>query len=370
MTIRHSLRWTFGRFLSRAAAHVILLGIGGVSVVALQTAPAQSAADDQGTVGVIGQERLTESGLIKTDEAGFDRLRSDYETEQHQLEFKYAKARYDLLKRRLDDRLDAAALDLEAKARGVATETVLAELKTSPPTEEETRAFYAQNKDRIHEPYEQIAPKVREYLTSQRSEAAKRTFYDALRAKHGIKSLLGPYRVAVAATGPVRGPASAPVTIVEFGDFQCPYCKRVESSLHAVLEQYPRKVRVVFRNLPLTQIHSYAGGAAEAAVCADRQGKFWEMHDAMYADQSALTAEGLKDTAKRLGLDLGKFSSCLAGHAPAAVLDADVKAAQALGLSGTPYFFINGRPLDGNVPLEKFQSIIAEELRASGSDRG
>ncbi len=91
------------------------------------------------------KSELTESGIVQADEAAFDRLRSDYETEQHQLEFKYAKARYDLLKRKLDGRLDAAALDLEAKARGVTTETVLAELKTSPPTEEEVRAFYDQN---------------------------------------------------------------------------------------------------------------------------------------------------------------------------------------------------------------------------------
>jgi protein-disulfide isomerase len=157
---------------------------------------------------------------------------------------------------------------------------------------------------------------------------------------------------------------------VEFADFQCPYCKRAESSLHAVLKQYPRDVRIVFRNLPLTQIHPQAESAAEAAVCADRQGKFWEMHDAMYADQSALSIEALKDTAKQLGLNLGQFSACLSGGTPAAALDADAKAAEELGLSGTPYFFINGRPVDGNVPLEKFQSIIAEELHAGASDRG
>jgi predicted DsbA family dithiol-disulfide isomerase len=90
----------------------------------------------------------------------------------------------------------------------------------------------------------------------------------------------------------------------------------------------------------------------------------------MYADQASLAPDALKDTAQRLGLDVGQFSACLSGGAPVATLGSDAKAAQELGLSGTPYFFINGRPLDGNVPLEKFQSIIAEELRANGSDRG
>lgn len=353
---------------SRAAALTIVLGAGTGAVRAVEAAAAPPAVSDP--IGLIGPERLGESDLVKADQAAFDRLRRDYETEQHQLDFKYAKARYDLLTQQLDDRLDAAALAQEAKARGVTPQAILAQLKTAAPTEEEVRAFYEQNQDRIREPYDQIAPKIRDYLAGERTQSAKREFYDALRAKHGIKSLLGPYRVAVAATGPARGPASAPVTIVEFGDFQCPYCKRAESSLHTVLAEYPDKIRLVFRNLPLTEIHPHAEAAAEAAVCAERQGKFWEMHDAMYADQSALAPEALKDTAKRLGLDVGAFSACLGGGAPTAALEADVKAARALGLSGTPYFFINGRPVDGNVPLEKFQSIIAEELKAATADRG
>jgi protein-disulfide isomerase len=367
MTNRTALP-AFARFRLRPAALAVLLGVGAIWVASLHAEPAQSAND--APIGVAGSERITESAVVQADQNAFDRLQEDYKTEQHQLQFKYDKARYDLLKRQLDERLDAAALADEAKARGATEDAVLADLKVDMPTEEEVRAFYDQNRDRIREPYEQIAPKVREYLADQRKQTAKRTFYDALRAKHDIKSLLGPFRIAVATTGPARGPATAPVTIVEFADFQCPYCKRAESSLHALLAQYPGKVRIVFRNLPLTQLHPQAESAAEAAVCADRQGKFWEMHDAMYADQGSLTPDALKDTAKRLGLNLGQFSACLSAGAPAATLDADARAAQDLGLSGTPYFFINGRPVDGNVPLEKFQSIIAEELHAGASDRG
>jgi predicted DsbA family dithiol-disulfide isomerase len=337
--------------------------------MSLQAATAQGA-NDAAPIGVVGPEQITETAIVEADRAAFDRLRWDLETQQHQLQFKYEKARYDLLKRQLDERLDDAAVADDAKARGVSKDAVLADLKIGVPTDEEVRAFYDRNRDRIREPYEQMDPKIREYLADQRKQSAAREFYDALRAKHGIKSFLGPFRIAVAATGPARGPAAAPITIVEFADFQCPYCKRAESSLHALLEQYPDKLRIVFRNLPLTQIHPQAEGAAEAAVCADRQGKFWEMHDAMYADQGSLAPDALKDTAKRLGLNAGQFSACLSGGTPVATLGSDAKAAQDLGLSGTPYFFINGRPLDGNVPLEKFQSIIAEELRAGGSDRG
>ncbi len=350
------------RLLLRAALGLVI-GFGA-------TCGPVSAGVDQGVIGFIGPERIAEATIVQSDQAAFDALQRNYDTEQHQLEFKYAKAHYDLLRRQLDKQLDDAALDQEAKARGVTTRDILAELKPIAPSEEETRAFYEQNKDRIREPYDTIAPKMRAYLAEQRNQAATRSFYDELRTKHGIKSVLGPYRVAVAANGPARGPASAPVTIVEFGDFQCPYCKKAESSVHAVLEQYPHDVRVVFRNLPLTQIHPNAKVAAEAAICAERQGKFWEMHDAMYADQSALTPDALKATAKRLGLNPEQFSACLSDGASAAALDADARAAAKLGLSGTPYFFINGRPIDGNVPLENFESIVAEELRSGGRDRG
>ncbi len=355
-----------GRLMKAALG--LTLGLLGASAPVL-AAPAKASADDSRVIGLIGTERLDDVAVLQSDQAGFDKVRSDYDAERHQLDFKYAKARYDLLKRDLDKRLDDAAVEQEAQARGVTAQAVMAELKPDVPTEEACRAFYEANQDRIREPYEAVAPKIRKYLTEQRTEAATRSFYDALRSKHGIKSLLGPYRVAVDAVGPVRGPASAPVTIVEFGDFQCPYCKQAEASLKRVLDEYPHDVRVVFRNLPLTQIHPRANEAALAAVCADRQGKFWEMHDAMYADQGALGPEALKESATRLGLDVQRFSACLSDPTTAATLDADVKAGRDLGLTGTPYFFINGRPVDGNVPVEKFQSIIGEELQAESPHR-
>jgi protein-disulfide isomerase len=115
----------------------------------------------------------------------------------------------------------------------------------------------------------------------------------------------------------------------------------------------------------LTQIHPNAKLAAEAAICADRQGKFWEMHDAMYEDQSALNLDSLKSTATRLGLNADRFSTCIADGSASGSLDLDAKAAAELGLAGTPYFFINGRPIDGDVPIEKFESIIKDELQSA-----
>ena len=328
-----------------------------------------SPSASQPVVAVIGQRRIGESDVIAANSADFDRLQSDSELERRHLELKLAKSRHDLLQQDLDKMLDRDALDMEARSRGIRTDQVLAGLKLTTPTEEEARVFYEANRERIKQPYEEVAPKVIEYLATQRNQGATRSFYDALRAKHGIRSTLAPYREAVADSGPARGESTARVTIVEFADFQCPYCRDAETTLRTIMAHYPEEVRVVFRNLPLTQIHPDAKAAAEAGVCADQQGKFWEMHDAMYDDQSALSADALKKTAARLGLDTQLFATCLADPRTSEALGPDAKAARDLGLEGTPYFFINGRPIDGSVPVEKFERVIADELHQTAHDR-
>jgi protein-disulfide isomerase len=326
-----------------------------------------SAPPDQNTIAMIGQTRVSEHEIVAGDQAAFDGLQNDHETELHQLQMKYEQARHDLLQKRLDLLLDQQALQAEAKVRGVGTDAVLAQIKVGIVTDDEAHAFYDANQDRIAKPYEQIAPQLKQYLVNQRSEAATRNFYDDLRSKHDIHSRLAPYRLAVAASGPARGRVGAAVTIVEFGDFQCPYCKQAAASMRTILARHPQDVRLVFRNLPLSKIHPNATIAAQAAVCADQQGKFWEMHDAMYEDQNSLAVDGLKQTAARLGLDAARFASCLTDGSSAQVLGADGQAARDLGLTGTPYFFINGRPIDGNVPVEQFDNIVADELKQHSS---
>ncbi|MFI4914501.1 MAG: DsbA family protein, partial [Steroidobacterales bacterium] len=138
----------------------------------------------------------------------------------------------------------------------------------------------------------------------------------------------------------------------------------------AVLAKHPDDVRLVFRHLPLTSLHPNAQIAAEAAVCADAQGKFWEMHDAMFGDQNSLAASSLKQTAQRLGLDTGQFASCLSDAKTSQTVATDARAANALGVSGTPSFFINGRLIDGNVPQEQFEALIGEELQRAPNRRG
>lgn len=318
-------------------------------------------------VATVGGARITAADVAAADRADFDKLESDYQLKLRQLHLKQTEARHQLLLQQLERLLNARALDLEARVRGVKSDAVLAEIKVPAVTDDEVRAFYETNKARAHESFEKLRPSIAQYLAGQHDEEARRAFYDALRARHGISSLLGPYRVTVAASGPARGKDGAPVTIVEFGDFQCPYCREAESSLRAVMSRYPDQVRLVFRNLPLPKLHPNATLAAEAGVCAGQQGMFWQMHDAMYQDQSALSESALKDTARHLGLKMDGFAACLADRKTLEELDTDREAADELNVSGTPYFFINGRPLNGSVPVERFESVISDELRRSAS---
>ncbi len=170
-------------------------------------------------------------------------------------------------------------------------------------------------------------------------------------------------RVQVAAEGPSLGPENAPVTIVEFSDFQCPYCAAAVPTLDQVMSAYPDKVRLVYRSFPLPQ-HANAYKAAEAGLCADEQGQFWPMHDWMFAHQSQLALTDLKQEAMALGLDSAQFDSCLDSGKYAARVEADLKAGEAAGVSATPTFFINGRELLGAQPFEAFKQIIDEELQA------
>lgn len=158
---------------------------------------------------------------------------------------------------------------------------------------------------------------------------------------------------------PSFGPPDARVTIVEFSDFQCPYCKMFKDNTLAQLKQaYGNRVRFVFRDFPLDSIHPYARGAAEAAQCAHEQGKFWEYHDILFANQQALTPPDLKRYAQQLGLDTRRFNDCVDSHKYQASVEADVQEGNRLHVSGTPTFFINGRVLVGAQPFEAFQAAI------------
>jgi protein-disulfide isomerase len=166
----------------------------------------------------------------------------------------------------------------------------------------------------------------------------------------------------------VKGPANAPVTIVEFSDFQCPFCARVVPTLKQLEDTYKGNVRIVWKHLPL-DIHKDAVGAARAAEVAAKQGKFWEFHDKLFADQKKLGPDDLKQHARELRLDMKRFETDLLNSEDQKKIDNDVAEAKALGINGTPGIFVNGRFVEGAQPYEVFAKIIDEELTKRGVAR-
>jgi protein-disulfide isomerase len=191
--------------------------------------------------------------------------------------------------------------------------------------------------------------------------AKLRTLTQGLRAKAGVLVLLDAPRVDVdPGPGPVRGASDAPVTIVEFSDFQCPFCARTQATLTQLEEQYAGKVRLVFRHFPLP-IHKDAPAAAEASECAREQNRFWEMHDAMFAIAN-ITAADIPRAAERVKLDMTHFDSCVQSGRHRQAWERDKAAGERHGVASTPTFFVNGRMVVGAQPIETFAAVVNEEL--------
>ena len=198
-------------------------------------------------------------------------------------------------------------------------------------------------------------------------EASRSRYRDALlrrlKREYGFKSFLEPLRTDVATAGhPSRGPADAVVTIVEFSDFECPFCGALFPALKALEKSYPDTVRLVYRQFPLTSIHPYAQKAGEASLCALEQGRFWEMHDSLFGFQEDLRVESLKQRAAELNLDVAAFNACLDSGSQAARIKKDMEEGAKAGVSGTPTLFVNGRVLLGNQPAE-LRAMIEDEIQ-------
>src|SRR5215468_606115 len=161
---------------------------------------------------------------------------------------------------------------------------------------------------------------------------------------------------------PTKGPEDAPVTIVEFSDYQCPFCARSEPLVHDALAAYPTKAKLVYKHFPLVSIHPQAMSAALAAAAAQRQGKFWEMHEKLFANQRALAPEQIKEYARQLGLDMAKFERDLQSDEVKTKVQEDIKLAQRVGVRGTPTIFVNGKILQ-NRTLDGFKELIDPVLK-------
>ncbi|HMU40778.1 MAG TPA: thioredoxin domain-containing protein [Pseudomonadota bacterium] len=309
--------------------------------------PVASTVAGETVVAMIGTQRIT---LEELDKAAGREL-------------------FELRERTLENMISERVLKAEAQKAGLSEEAFIKQQveKRVPEVSVETaRKFFEENKSRLPpqlatQPFEQVQDTLVKGLTGQNRQRAVGEVIEEIKSRAGVKVLLAAPKVQVAASGPSKGPKDAKVTIVEFSDFQCPYCGQGRKVMEEVLSKYGNKVRVVFRDFPLS-FHDKAQKAAEAGQCAHDQGKFWEMHDWMFDNQSTLDEPALKDAARKLGLNGDKFDACLTTGAKATVVKNNMKEGGEAGVKGTPAFFVNGVFLSGALPFEKFKTEIDRAL--------
>jgi protein-disulfide isomerase len=276
---------------------------------------------------------------------------------------------YDGRRSALDAIIADSLLGEAAKGSGLSADAYLeAEIgkRVTAVTDQEVATFYQGNVSQMQgRPLEAMSPAITRYLTDQRRAQAREAIIGELRKKGpAVRVSLDAPRVnvAVAAANPSMGSATAPVTLVEFSDYQCPFCGRVEPTLKQLRTTYGDKIRFVWKDFPLTQIHPQAFKAGEAAHCAGDQGKYWELHDVLFNNQQALAPADLKRHAASLGLNAGQFDQCLDSSKHGERVRDGVSEGSDLGVNSTPTIFINGRRLSGAQPYEAFAAIIDEEL--------
>lgn len=349
--------WRVGTNLRRLIATAGIVVSCGVSAAAQNA----TAGDGQNVVAVVDGQEITQADLkrysLETDPATVKRL--DRQVYEHRDRMLYRLVGERLLQREalLVNQTIEAFLDAALSKRVTAV------------TEEEVRQVYVQSPpSRADLPLDKARPMIRRYLEMQRREQAKEEYIAELRlkAKDRVSLRLDAPRQQIPTTvaDPSKGAASAPVEIVEFSDFQCPYCKQLQPVLKELLSKFDGQVRLVWKDAPLPN-HAFARGAAEAARCASDQGRFWDYHDALFNGQSALTPADLQKHAAALGMDTTAFAACLEKGTHRGAILAAANVASELGIHATPTLFINGRPLAGVASRTEYERIVQQEIEKS-----
>ena len=308
-------------------------------------------------VATVGSATIT---LAEVDEKALQQPTANFGS------VKLVQALYEARRAALDDIVGSKLIDQEARARGVDRPTLIEqEITARVPSvgDADVADWYRANQARVQgASLDQVRAPIRALLIQERMEDARQRYVDVLKSKTPVRITLEPPRLNVsAASGPSKGAVNAPIQLIEFSDFQCPYCLRARATVKKVLETYGDRIHFVYRHYPLPS-HPGARPAAEASECAAEQGKFWQYHDRLFDDPSRLSGTELKQQAAAVGVDMTRFNTCVDSRKYKAQVDADLKDGDEAGVNGTPAFFINGRMLSGAQPFEAFKRIIDEEL--------
>jgi protein-disulfide isomerase len=343
--------------------HPVVLAVAAVATAAcsrpsgeVSTPPSAVAADPREVVAEVDGAPITRADLEKRAAEALAGLRQQ---------------EYDTLRRTLDEMIADRLIETEAATRKVSREALIkAEVddRVPPPDPALLDALYEQNVQRFAgKTREEMAPEIRRVVHEKNIGARRQAFDGELRSKARIKVTLEPPRaqVVIPADAPAVGPATAPVTMVEFSDYECPYCRRAQSVVDDLLVRYKDKLRFVHRDFPLDG-HPRAFPAARAARCAHEQDRFWDYHRGLLSSPGDFSDEDLRRRAVGLGLNASRFDKCLRSDKHDEAIRASVKDGARIGVTGTPAFFINGRMMFGARPIEQFQEVIDAELREGG----
>ena len=285
--------------------------------------------------------------------------------------FQARRQYYQAERKALDGLIDERLIEMQARKENVTPEKLVEEHVNSKIdrniTDEQAKAVY--DSLQSDQPFDEVKEQIKKHLLDQRVAKAQGAYIKSLREQAKVSVTLQEPRMEVALNGaPIRGSKNAPVVIVEFADYQCPYCKQIEPQLERLKSEFGDKVAIAFKDFPLP-MHKNAPKMSEAAACAGAQGKYWEFHDYLFKDvkEDNFSVDALKAEAKKLNLNAEQFDKCLDSDAHAS----EIKEAQAegmrVGITGTPTLFINGRFLSGNVKYETLRDEVQQELSASSS---
>ncbi|MGA8868634.1 MAG: thioredoxin domain-containing protein [Candidatus Sulfotelmatobacter sp.] len=327
---------------------VLGLGLGAALMLAGTTIAA--AQDDSGVVAEVGGVKITMSELEQQESAKL--LGAHYQ--YYQIEIKA-----------LDELIDRKLIEQKAKSEHLTVDQLFdRDIKPliKDPTEDQMEVYYEGLE--TDQPYEVVRGKILEKIRQLRTDKARAAYASKLRTESTVYVTLAPPRVDVGVeTAQMIGPKDAPVTLIEFADYECPYCQKVAPDLKKLQAEFGDKVAYTYRDFPLP-MHPQAEKAAEAARCAGEQGKFWEFHDELFQSKE-LDFDQLKVHAQALKLDTARFNKCLDSGDEAAAVGQDRKEGQRLGLTGTPSFFINGHFLSGAVDYATLRGIVQQQLAES-----
>jgi protein-disulfide isomerase len=337
------------------AVGVVCLGIAfvvGCGKPAATTTSSAGAMSGDDVIAVVGGENITAGAL---NAAAKDRM-AKLETEAYRIK-----------KGVLDNMIEDKLIEEAAKKKGESADAFLADevdAKATPPTDDEIKALFDARKGAGNVDFEQAKGQLAAFLTQNRKAQARQALIAKLRQETDVKIRLEPPRakIDVGDAPHAIGDKDAKVTLVEFSDYQCPFCKRVRPTIWRLVDEYKGKIRYVFMDFPLS-FHKDSRKAHEAAWCAGDQGKYFDYNRKVFDNQDKIGVDDLKKYGAELKLDTKKFDTCLDGGVHAKDIDASIAKGAAAGVSGTPGYFINGIMISGAQPYESFKDLIDSELK-------